>query len=159
MKRGYIIAILVLTVTFISAQEQAENAPRKNTLYADIGVNPYAGSATFNYERYIWNSESGKTTLNFRTGFLTGGIVWGNAFMGVPVNLTGLFGNGKHSFETSAGAAIGVWAQGGFDRGEPVDFGVFPVIDLGYRFVGDQGFVFRAKLGLAGFGIGLGYSF
>ena len=76
--------------------------------------------------------------------------------MGVPVNLTALWGEDNGHFELTGGLALGVWR----DHGNYKNSGVFPLLDIGYRYEPPGGgFIFRVKIGTGGLGIGMGLAF
>jgi len=162
MKTFYYLQLLLLffiPVKSASCQASDDFKPFKNAIYLDAGAYPVTASFTANYERLVWINASEGSRLHLRTGYITGGVVFGDAFRGVPLNLTSLFGKGMHQLELSAGVAFCAWAYGTFSQDEDPRFGVFPLVDLGYRLTAKGGFIFRAKLGTGGVGIGLGLAF
>ena len=148
-----LLAILILESKPVSAQKDKISKEIKNAIYADAGVGPMM-AITINYETRIWINEPESFQLRLRTGLLFGGIFLSDEFRGVIVNTTALFGEGTNHFEVTAGCSIGYWAVGTFSYGSGQNFGVFPLIDIGYRFEPTKsGIIFRAKIGSAGLGI------
>ncbi|RIH64546.1 hypothetical protein D1164_14415 [Mariniphaga sediminis] len=122
----------------------------KVNLYADFGFH-FAGQASINLERQIYSGE--KTTWYGRGGVGTAGIIMANGGFGALGAITMLTGKGNKHFEINGGTFIG-------KDTEHDEIFVYPLIDFGYRYQKPEGgFIFKAKLGFLGIGIGLGYAF
>lgn len=157
-KLSFPILFILLSCSFVpaNAQDNPENEILNNAIYVDFGLGPLL-AATVNYERVLKINESSSLQLRGRTGFLWGGVFYTESdFLGVPINVTALWGKGKGHFELTGGLALGVWR----DHGNPKNPGVFPLVDVGYRYESPRsGFIFRVKIGTGGLGIGLGIGF
>lgn len=152
------ILLIVLCGGFVpaNAQQNSQNKTINNAIYFDFGLGPLL-AATVNYERVFRVNESSSFQLRGRTGFLWGGVFFTESdFIGVPINVTALWGEGPGHFELTGGLALGVWREHGINKNP----GVFPLVDAGYRYESPKsGFIFRAKIGTGGLGIGLGVGF
>lgn len=140
----------------VNAQDNTDNDVNKNAIHFDFGLGPLVAT-TLNYERVLKVNESSSFQLRGRTGVLWGGIFFTEKdFLGIPLNVTALWGEGKGHFELTGGLALGIWRE----NASPKNPGVFPLIDAGYRYEPPGGgFVFRIKIGTGGLGIGLGLAF
>nr|WP_319397662.1 hypothetical protein [uncultured Carboxylicivirga sp.] len=139
---------------FVNANSQAQSnmtsTLSKNNFYVDAGGH-FAGQASINLERLFYTGE--KTAWYARAGLGGAGIIMANGGLGGLGAVTMLTGRGNKHFEMNCGAFIG-------KESDDNDIFVFPLIDLGYRYQKPEGgFIFRAKLGFLGLGIGLGYAF
>lgn len=137
------------------SQENSGNSDssgiNKSSLYLDVAGGPIF-SASVNFEKHIARSASGKFHWFGRVGAGGASMVMDRAGFGGLAAVTILTGNGDHHFEASGGVFLG------YDEYD----GAFalPHLDLGYRFQKPEGgFLFRAKAGILGAGIGLGYAF
>jgi hypothetical protein len=146
---------------------QTEDAPKMGNfiLHIDGGTLFIASSATFNFEGRFVSSNSGKVHLYGRTGIgyvhVVDLINFSEDdddplhFYGPHGGLTMLAGKGHHYFELSSGVYVGFTKSPGGKN--PA---VAPLIDAGYRWQKPgSGFLFRAKAGFLGVGVGFGYSF
>jgi hypothetical protein len=135
-------------------------------IYGDFGIGPWT-SVTINMEVRLVSSESNKVQLYARGGFGSVGelsvFCEGRTSKGGIFGLTMLAGRGNHNFEISGGAYLGKWKEvertgwlcGGSEKGSQK----MPLIDLGYRYQNPNSqFMFRAKVGVLGVGIGLGFT-
>jgi len=147
--------IMFCNITYSQSIEKQEIS--KNILYLELGTNFYVSSVSVNFERHFYSSSSEKVHLYGRAGIGGAAVYWTHAGWGGLGGLTMILGKGKHHFETSAGAFLG------YESGTPYEKGtlfVLPLLDLGYRFQKPgKGFLFRAKAGILGIGVGLGYAF
>jgi len=122
----------------------------KVKLYANIGAIPGLESLA-NMELRIHSGEM--LTWYGRAGFGFGGILLTTTGPGMLGAITMLTGKGNNHFEINGGAFFG------YDNYYEDSF-VLPHLDLGYRFQKPNGgFIFKAKAGILGLGIGLGYAF
>lgn len=122
----------------------------KTNLYVDAGGH-FAGQVSINYEGRIHSGE--KVTWYVRGGVGAAGVIMTFGGPGVLGGLTMLTGKGKNHFEISGGVIVG-------KDFEQDDGFALPLIDFGYRYQKPEGgFIFKAKVGLLGIGIGLGYAF
>lgn len=128
----------------------AQTELSKINLYAGIGAVPGV-EALINLEVLMNSGE--KLTWYGRAGLGYGGILLGTGGPGILGAMTMLTGKKNNHFEVSGGAFIG------YDNYYEDAF-VLPSLDLGYRFQKPGGgFIFKAKAGILGAGIGLGYAF
>ena len=126
----------------------------KNSVYLDTGLG-YGGQVSFNYERLISSGE--KVTCFGRLGV---GVAYKwtsdddvSSGPGGLAAMTMLTGKGNNHFELNAGTFI-------VSDADEDNSGVYPLLDAGYRYQKPSGgFVFKAKIGILGVGIGLGYAF
>ena len=160
MKRFWLISILLgLGIIYAFPQDSIVSSPdtafptklSKVNLYADCLI-PFVVQASINLEGQIYSGE--KLTLYGRGGVGIAGILMsesgGPGMLGAVTMLTGK--ENKH-FEINCGAFVG-------KHTEQDNLFVYPLIDFGYRYQKPEGgFIFRAKAGLLGIGIGLGYAF
>jgi hypothetical protein len=149
--RVVFIGLMSLTfTTYLKAQITEDVKLSKVNLYADAGLH-IAAQASINLEGQIYSGK--KTTWYGRAGVGTAGVIFGSSGPGGLAAITMLTGKGNNHFEMNGGAFIG---KGTYYR----DVFVFPLLDLGYRYQKPAGgFIFRAKAGFLGIGIGLGYAF
>jgi hypothetical protein len=150
-----LLLITILTFGFtLSAQTTNTNELSKNSVYLDTGLG-FRGQVSINYERQIYSSK--KLTWYGRLGA-------GAAYKWTSDNdvslgpgglaaITVLTGEKNHHFELNAGTFI-------VSDSDASNSGVYPLLDAGYRYQKpDGGIVFKAKIGILGIGIGLGYAF
>ena len=151
---------LVKTILFITlylggqnvsqAQSVQSNELSKTNLYLDVGAIPGVQIAV-NIERRIHSGE--KITWYARAGAGFAGIVFGDGGPGGLAAATMLTGKSNNHFELSGGAFVGK------DSGSNDTF-AYPLLDIGYRYQKPAGgFIFKAKIGILGTGIALGYAF
>lgn len=135
-------------------------------IYGDFGIGPWT-SATINLEVRLVSSESNKVQLYARGGYASVGeleiFCEGRTSKGGILGLTMLAGKGNHKFEVSGGAYLGTWKEverSGWCSGSNKGSHKVPMADLGYRYQNPNSqFIFRAKVGVLGIGIGLGFTF
>ena len=146
-----LLVLSILTIGFsTNAQSSEKNILSKNSIYFDTGLIPGI-HAFVNYERSIYQGE--KVSWFGRAGFGFGGLLMvGGGFGGLGA-VTMLTGEKNSHFELNAGIFSGK------DIDDSNSF-AFPLLDVGYRYQKPNGgFIFKAKLGILGVGIGLGYAF
>lgn len=139
----------------------------------------FVGSASVNIEGRIFSSDSEKIHFYARAGYgkvyqqigILGALVFCDfstqSGSGGLLGLTMLTGGGNHHFEVNAGAFLGSFnneTTSGLLECDEELFDLWtsplPVVDLGYRYQKpSQGFIFRAKVGNLGLGIGCGVAF
>ena len=160
MKHTFIILLLlVLSSNILKSQNPVQTEISKNTLYYEFGTNLIVSSTSLNYERLVHRSKSDKLLLYGRTGFGGAAVYWGSAGWGGLAALTMLTGNKNAHFEASAGLFSG-WQKPALAPGSVGNLFYVPILDLGFRYQKPgKGFLFRAKAGTFGIGIGAGYSF
>ena len=120
-------------------------------LYAEASAFP-GMQASINLEKRIFSGE--KVTWYGRVGGGIAGIMMsetgGPGMLGAVTMLTGKENN---HFEINGGAFVG-------KNTEKDNMYFLPLIDFGYRYQKPEGgFIFKAKAGFLGIGIGLGYAF
>lgn len=139
----------LIFLSFISAGAQNTDTIRLSNinLYADAGFH-IAGQVSLNLEKRIHSGE--RVTWYGRVGLGAAGVIMVDGGPGGLVSVTMLTGKGKNHFEINGGA---------FFLSSKELF-VLPLADLGYRHQKPGGgFIFKAKVGILGIGIGLGYAF
>ena len=133
-------------------------------IYGDFGVGPYS-SATINMEVRLVSSEDGKVQLYARGGYGAVGEISifceGRNSKGGILGLTMLAGKGNSYFEVSGGVYLGNWKEversSWLCSGSKRESNKLPIANLGYRYQNpNSNFIFRAKVGVLGVGIGLG---
>ena len=146
-----LLVLSILTIGFsANAQLSEKNILSKNSIYFDTGLIPGI-HAFVNYERSIYQGE--RVSWFGRAGFGIGGMLLSEGGFGGLGAVTMLTGKKNSHFELNAGIFSGK------DIGNSNSFAL-PLLDVGYRYQKpDGGFVFKAKLGILGVGIGLGYAF
>lgn len=150
-KGSIFIIFILLTVCYHGEAQKTElETPSKVVVYADAGGH-FAGQVSVNFEGHIYSGE--KVTWYGRGGVGASGVLMALGGPGALGGITMLTGKGNKHFEINGGAFIGKDI-------EQDEVFVLPLIDFGYRFQKPEGgFIFRAKAGLLGVGIGLGYAF
>lgn len=150
--------LILIFVTHINIDSISQTSGKSDlsrfNIYADAGTNIMVSTATINFEYTFFRSESGLVHLNSRVGGGGGVVFWGPSGYGGLGGVNVLLGEKAHHFESGAGLFIGS-DYDGYD-------GTFyiPYFELGYRYHKPTGgFLFRAKAGILGVGISLGYSF
>jgi hypothetical protein len=146
-----LLVITILSVGFsANAQSLEKNKMSKNSIYFDTGIIPGI-HAFVNYERSLYQGK--KVSWYGRMGFGFGGILLANSGFGGLGGVTMLTGKKNSHFELNTGIF----------SGKDIDYSnsfAYPLLDVGYRYQKpDGGFIFKAKLGILGVGIGLGYAF
>lgn len=124
----------------------------RTNLYMEVGTNVFISSISLNLETYLSSLASGRGHLYVRAGFGGAGIYEYAYGLGGIIGVTMLAGKHTHYVDTSVGAFLG--------RDDTSNFFPLPLLDLGYRFQKPgKSFIFRAKAGTLGVGLGLGYAF
>ncbi|MFT5669039.1 MAG: hypothetical protein ACI9DK_003250 [Vicingaceae bacterium] len=146
-----LLVIIIVTIGFsANAQSSEQNEMSRNSIYFDTGVIPGV-HAFVNYERSFYQGE--KVSWFGRVGFGYGGLILGDGGFGGLGAVTMLTGKKNSHFELNTGVFSGKETDGSNSV-------IFPLLDAGYRYQKpDGGFVFKAKIGILGVGIGLGYAF
>ena len=146
-----LLVLSILTIGFsTNAQSSEKNILSKNSIYFDTGLIPGI-HAFVNYERSIYQGE--RVSWFGRAGFGIGGMLLSEGGFGGLGAVTMLTGKKNSHFELNAGIFSGK------DIDDSNSF-AFPLLDVGYRYQKPNGgFIFKAKLGILGVGIGLGYAF
>lgn len=152
----FVCLVLLLSNDTVRAQVHGGSGMSNLNLYLELGTNFAISSASINLEALLDSSSSGKVHWYGRAGFGGTTVLFGPTGLGGLGALTMLTGKDKHHFEVSGGAFLGD------DNGAGTHDGFFalPLLDLGYRFQEPgKGFMVRAKAGILGIGVGLGYAF
>lgn len=148
-----IFSISILTMFLcksVTAQSIEPASLSKINLYADFGGH-IAGHATINIEGQIYSGE--KLTWYARGGVGGAGVLMAVGGPGISGAVTMLTGKGNRHFEINGGAFVGKDL-------EQNNVFAFPLLDFGYRYQKPTGgFIFMAKAGILGVGIGFGYAF
>jgi hypothetical protein len=150
IKTGIIILLFIFLNNFAVAQNNEKTVLSNINLYADAGLH-FAGQISINLEVKIHSLK----TLTFygRGGYGEAAVMFGDSGRGWIGALTMLTGKKNNHFEMNGGAFFGK------DTSSQESF-VYPLLDLGYRYQKPEGgFIFRAKMGILGGGLGLGYAF
>ena len=136
------------------AQSLEQNELSKNSVYLDTGIG-IGGQVSINYERQLYSGEKvtwfGRigTGAAYKFGLVNDEVTFGPGGLAAITMLTG---KGNNHFEVNAGTFI---VSDYYN-----DIVAYPLVDVGYRYQKPGGgFVFKAKIGLLGLGIGLGYAF
>jgi len=148
---------LILVVGLLSffmkshSQVNAENF-RGPVLYAEAATFLFFSSINASVDLRI-NPNARKTPLYIRSGLVAAVDNNNKAGFGGLVGITLLGGTRNNHFLVSAGGSVIVFgSQSG--RSDTV---LYPLLDLGYRYQKPEGgFIFFAKIGTPGIGIGLG---
>jgi len=139
----------------------------------------FVGSASINIEGRVFSSDSEKIHFYARASYgkvsqqinILGALllcdVSTQSGSGGFLGITMLTGGENHHFEVNAGTFLGSFNNeeipGLFECEEIFDelwTSPLPIVDLGYRYQKPgQGFIFRAKIGNLGLGIGFGVAF
>ncbi len=129
----------------------------------------FVTTALVNIEAKFYSTGSENLHLFGRVGFgyaeLSSFTCDRSFALGVPLGLTMLTGQWNHHFEINGGAFIGSFSARNHDstlfgKCDYVGAKILPLFDLGYRYQDlDGGIIFRAKAGLLGVGIAVGYAF
>lgn len=186
MKYFCLCLALLLSNNLINAQDTqdiiAQDSPGMSNFNFNFEASTliFAGSASINIEGRIFSSDSERIHFYARAGY--GKAYQDLSFITILVacpevsqsgsggllGITMLTGGGNHHFEVNASTFLGsfkteispgIFGQSceGFDDEWTSPL---PVVDLGYRYQKPgQGFIFRAKIGNFGLGIGLGVAF
>lgn len=137
------------------AQYSRTKQSSRVTVYGDFSFFYAAGQASINIEGLILHKHKtykNKTLLYGRIGYGTAIVMELGDGPGIIGGLTFLKGNRNNHFEINAAGFLA--KPGSFE------ISVLPILDFGYRYQKPSGgFLFRAKAGIWGAGIGLGYAF
>lgn len=149
---SFIIRIVFLGVLSLCLNNKvlAQTEMSKVNLYTSIGAVPGI-EALVNIEYRIYSGEKitwyGKAGVGFEGILLLSG---GPGYLG---GITMLTGKGNNHFDLSGALFFG------YDSYYEDNI-LLPNLDLGYRYQKPNGgFIFKAKVGFLGIGIGLGYAF
>ena len=144
-----LICMLCLSLqTTINAHSNEDIVFSKHNVYLDAGLGPLY-QASLNYEFQIHSAKT--LTWYARLGAGGAGTLLDDGGPGGLAAITMLTGKKNSHFELNAGTFIGSGSDGTF---------VYPLLDIGYRYQQpDGGFIFKAKVGILGIGIGLGFAF
>ena len=166
----YLCLTFLLATNFISAQTDSIPSLSKFAIHGEAASAGLVSSLFLNLEGKFYSSASEKIHFYGRAGFgyvdvSTFIICNGQTAYGGSIGFGMITGKGNHHFELFGGGFFGFFKSKNNDSGlfrSCRNFGnqAVPVVDLGYRFQkpGD-GLFFRAKFGVYGLGIGLGYAF
>ncbi|WNJ19991.1 hypothetical protein [Pontibacter sp. G13] len=160
--RTCLLTLVVASTPFLSQAQK-----RQHAIHVDIGTLVLMSNATLNYETQVAQFLDGAVQFNVRTG-VGWAVAWESRYVG-PI-LTGVFltGVGSHHFEVNLGVSPAYDYEsarinrsndpGTFDFMDHVDW--LPIGDVGYRYQKPEGgFIFRAKGGTTGVGVGIGWAF
>lgn len=140
--------IILLSIFCHGIGQAQSNDLSKNSIYVDAGFIPGV-HAFINYERSVCQGK--KVSWYGRVGYGYGGILLHDGGTGALGAITMLTGKKNSHFELNAGVFSG--------KGDD-DSITLPLLDVGYRYQKPSGgFIFKAKAGVLGIGIGLGYAF
>ncbi len=151
-KALWLVVLAFLFYSHVHAQtdEISSDSLSRTNFYSDFGGH-FASQISLNIEGKIKAGD--RVTWYWRGGVGFVGVIMAFGGPGGLGAVTMLTGKENHHFEGNFGIFVG------HDIEHSNAF-VMPLIDFGYRYQkpGD-GFIFRAKAGLLGIGIGLGYAF
>jgi hypothetical protein len=161
MKNLYLLllALLVLSTT-VKSQENESAELSKNSVNFEFGTNFIVSSVSLNFEKYFASTKSGNTNFYGRAGLGGAAVYWGHVGWGGLAGVTMITNaKGIAHFEGNAGIFLGHEKAPPASE-DPGTLFVVPILDIGFRYQkpGDS-FIFRAKVGTFGIGIGLGYAF
>lgn len=143
----FFILFALLINTEAKAQQSDSSKLSNINLYADAGFH-VAGQVSINLEKRIGAGD--KVTWYGRAGLGAAGVIMVDGGFGGLIAITMLSGTGKNHFEINGGVFF-------LSSKEIL---ALPLLDLGYRYQKPGGgFLFKAKAGILGIGIGLGYAF
>lgn len=153
-KSGRFLSLGIILI-FFSLQGKAQNSESAElgriNLYLDLGGGFTTGLASLNLEARIRTTE--RLTCYARVG-IGGGGEDGDEGTGGLGAITMLTGKGNNHFEVNGGLFIGRYSD--FKD----EYFFLPIFDLGYRYQRPEGgIIFRAKAGVLGIGVGIGYAF
>lgn len=148
-----VLGLLLFVCLFTNVNAQLRNPGlSKVNLYVDAGFF-IAGQASLNIEKIVHTNL--KSTFYARIGIGGAELAFSSRGFGGLVALTFLRGKQNNHFEVNAGVFVG--QEESFTKYHPF---ALPLLDFGYRYQKPEGgFLFKAKAGFLGIGIGLGYSF
>ena len=145
-----------LWLNMANAQTKVDAGMSKFNTYLEVGTILVISTASVNLEAHLASTASGKVHWYARAGFGGSAVFYGPVGLGGLGGVTMLTGKKNHHFEVSGGLFLGNDSGAGMVDG----FFALPLFDLGYRFQKPgNSFLFRAKVGILGAGIGLGYAF
>lgn len=148
-----LLAFLLLLST-LHAQNRSD-AFDNHALYADVGTVGVISGISLNYERKFHTNATGQARFFGRLGLAGTAIVYGPQGLGGLGGISLLTGKKNHHFMASGGIFVGK----DYEK-DPGSMYALPMLDIGYRFQRPQGgFLFQAKAGIFGIGIGIGGSF
>lgn len=140
----------IIGLSAVNCQVVSDSHLSKTVIYADAGVH-FGSQVSANIEFQIANGD--KVTWYGRGGVGFAGVIMATGGPGVLGGVSMLTGRQNKYFELNGGAFVGKDVE----RDEVF---VLPLVDVGYRYQKPEGgFVFKAKIGILGVGIGLGYAF
>lgn len=146
-----ISSLLIVLFSFKGGAQNSEpESLSKMNFYLDVGGGYFTGLASLNFEAKF---HSGKNlTWYGRIGFGGGGS--GDNGTGGLAAITMLTGKRSNHFEINGGVFIANYSD------VPSEYFALPILDLGYRYQKPSGgIIFRAKAGILGIGLGIGYAF
>lgn len=150
--------LLLSEYQYASAQEKEVLKKSEFNVYGEVSSIGLISTLLMNAEYTMARNEKG-TQFNARFGLGYGQYALGYGGTGALLGLSVVKGTGKNHFEFSTGVFMGSDDTGGGDGTASNSF-LIPIIDVGYRYhKSDGGWLFKAKAGISGIGVGLGYAF
>lgn len=159
MIRFILASFFLLFVNFYSLKGQTQGGTFSNSVaYAEVGVLGLFGflaGMNLNYEHRLFSNMNNNLHIYGRGGIAASGVLFGSGGFGGLIGGSLLTGPANHHFEADLGLIVGKNDGSG---GNDVFFQ--PMAEIGYRYQKPEGgFLFKAKSGITGIGIALGYAF
>lgn len=169
MKKLIFTAAALFFLTNVHAQDSTNIRSDMFVVSSEISTWVLAGSASIHFEGRITSSKTRDIAVYGRLGLMVGYIdpifCKLDKFTGQILGLSAVNGSGNHHFELATGIYLlsdnkqAVSNEPLFSC-EPRTKNHMAFVDLGYRYQKPEGgIIFRAKVGLLGIGLGLGYAF
>lgn len=159
MIRNIFLSLIILSAFFSPMKGQSGGEEFSNSAaYAEVGILGLFGflaGLNVSYEHRLYSNADNNLHIYGRGGVAAAGVLFGSGGFGGLLGASLLTGQANHHFEADLGLIVGKNDGSG---GNDVFFQ--PMAEAGYRYQKPQGgFLFKAKGGVTGFGIGLGYAF
>lgn len=159
MIRIFLSSLLLIIASLHTSYGQSSGETFSNSVtYAEVGVVGLFGflaGLNVSYEHRLYSNAENNLHIYGRGGVAASGVLFGSGGFGGLVGGSLLTGPNNHHFEADLGLIVGKNDGSG---GNDVFFQ--PMLEAGYRYQRPQGgFLFKAKGGITGFGIALGYAF
>ena len=169
---NFILLMVLISFARLNGQEKQSDTIKKcNAITIDCSTMLFSSELSINYERDLFSFYKSKTYLNIGIGrfALSDLVEYGISSYSVPVSLNNIIGSRKNYFELDLGLRylFAIRDKYGDNDNSFVFFmfnklrqkNLYPIANLGYRYVGSNNGIFRIFIGLSGLGLGLGYCF
>jgi len=153
------LGFLIFFMSLLPVQAQtSEDTFPNSAIYLEagaLGLFGFLAGMNLNYEHRLYSNPENKLHIYGRGGLGVSGVLFGSGGFGGLLGGSLLTGQLNHHFEADLGVLVGK----NDGSGSNTTFAQ-PIAEVAYRFQKPGGgFLFKAKAGVTGLGIALGYAF